>query len=102
MGNTGCLMGSYILAGELARHGNDVDGALKSYNEKMRPIVKDCQQQAFGSVKWLLPSSQIGMWMTRNLLILVAKVSRMMANGGSDGKKDEMKIPEYPELKLDS
>ncbi|KAJ5987721.1 hypothetical protein N7481_002931 [Penicillium waksmanii] len=44
LGTNLCLVGAYVLAGELARQGNDVMGALKRYKEKMRPFIVECQQ----------------------------------------------------------
>ena len=44
MGTAVSLIGSYVLAGELARHGNDVDRALEAYEEVVRRPVNECQK----------------------------------------------------------
>lgn len=44
MGTTVSLIGLYVLAGELARHGNDVYRALKAYEEVVRRPVNECQK----------------------------------------------------------
>ncbi|KAJ5117241.1 hypothetical protein N7448_004181 [Penicillium atrosanguineum] len=101
LGTNLCLMGAYVLAGELARQGNDVVGALKSYDEKMRPFIDDCQQYSPGTLSLFFPSSRLGIWSMLQLLRAVAKMSGLFSRSP---KEDEhwKRIPEYPELKLTS
>jgi 2-polyprenyl-6-methoxyphenol hydroxylase-like FAD-dependent oxidoreductase len=44
MGTTCAMVGAYILAGEIGRHGGDVEAALKSYEQQFRPFVEEMQK----------------------------------------------------------
>ncbi|KAF2184737.1 hypothetical protein K469DRAFT_727200 [Zopfia rhizophila CBS 207.26] len=101
MGTTASLIGSYVPAGELARHGNDVGGALKAYEGIVRRPVGECQKLPFGLPRVFFPSSQLGIWILRNTFWAIStfKIDQMIhwllpeGNGG-------WSIPEYPELNL--
>ncbi|KAI0835618.1 FAD/NAD(P)-binding domain-containing protein [Hypoxylon sp. FL0890] len=102
MGTTGCLIGAYVLAGELARHGGDVNGALKSYEEVARPpIEKECQKLAVESLDTFYPASRLGVWMLQKAAWVVSKIEPLTYRSRSkDGQW--WKVPEYPELNLKS
>lgn len=106
MGTTASLIGSYVLAGELARHGNDVGTALKSYERVVRPPVLECQKMPFGgSLGVFWPSSRLGIWILRNTLWAISsfKIDQMIQRVLPRGKdKGGWTIPEYPELNLRS
>lgn len=99
LGTNLCLLGSYILAGELARQGSDVTGALKSYEEKMRPLIDECQQISSTGLGFAFPSSQLGSWIVHQLIWSVSKLNGLFS---TSQKKDdhEKRIPSYPELNL--
>ncbi|MGI4442968.1 hypothetical protein ACR2VZ_27360, partial [Klebsiella pneumoniae] len=44
MGTTLSLTGAYILAGEISRHGADVQAGLQSYAKVVRPYVTEGQK----------------------------------------------------------
>jgi 2-polyprenyl-6-methoxyphenol hydroxylase-like FAD-dependent oxidoreductase len=92
-------VGAYVLAGELARQGNDVKGALKSYEEKMRPFIDECQQFSSRTMEFLFPSSRLGIWAMHNLIWAVSKVAGLFTQPQRRDNRDE-RLPEYPELKL--
>ncbi|KAI0450223.1 FAD/NAD(P)-binding domain-containing protein [Xylaria acuta] len=104
MGTTLSLTGAYILAGELARHADgDVPAALRAYEERVRPFVREAQKLAPGVPGILYAESAWGVWFVTTIISLVAKLKiidvlfRLMPED-----KGGLKIPEYPELKLDS
>ncbi|KAI1144227.1 FAD/NAD(P)-binding domain-containing protein [Hypoxylon sp. FL0543] len=102
MGMTSCLIGAYVLAGELARHGNDVNSGLKAYEEVARPpIEKECQKLPIESLGVFYPSSKLGVWALRKAAWVVSKVEPLTYRPRS---KDNQwwKVPEYPELNLKS
>lgn len=106
MGTTASLVGSYVLAGELARHSNDVGTALKAYERVLQPLILNYQKMPFGgSLGVFWPSSRLGVWILLNTLWAVSsfKIDQMIQRilpGGKD--KSEWTIPEYSELNLRS
>jgi 2-polyprenyl-6-methoxyphenol hydroxylase-like FAD-dependent oxidoreductase len=107
MGTTLSLVGAYILAGELAKHGDAVDEALKAYHEGMQLPLEKYQRLAGpgGSDTGFYPSSELGikmvnaaLWTVSNLRI--DKLVRWIVEKLPEGK-DEVVLPEYPELSLE-
>lgn len=104
MGTTASLIGAYVLAGELAKHGNDVGMGLKAYEDTMWRPIEECQRLSMGS-QISFPSSQLGVWLARTAFRAVSslRIDRIMKVVRAflpEGKHDEWKIPEYPELNL--
>lgn len=99
LGTNLCLVGAYLLAGELARQGNDINGALKGYEEKMRPFIDECQQISQGTLGFLFPSSRLGVWFMHKLIWTVSKVTGYFPESHKGVSHDEH-LPEYPELNL--
>ncbi|KAJ5294747.1 hypothetical protein PENANT_c014G02833 [Penicillium antarcticum] len=99
LGTNLCLLGSYILAGELARQDGDVTGALNAYEEKMRPLIDECQQISSTGLGLFFPSSQLGSWFVHQLIWAVSKLNGLFP---TSQKKDDhgKRIPSYPELNL--
>ncbi|KAI0379636.1 FAD/NAD(P)-binding domain-containing protein [Hypomontagnella monticulosa] len=100
MGTAGCLVGAYVLAGELARHGNNVPGALKAYEETARPAINEIQELPIKSLGIFFPSSQLGIWILRNVMWAVSKIEPLTRR--SQKESQGWKLPEYPELNLTS
>lgn len=98
LGTNLCLLGSYILAGELARHNHNLDEALKNYDAKMKPFIEECQQIS-SSLNILFPSSHLGVWLTEKLIWVFSKLNKFHPVFLSS--KDNIDhIPSYPELNL--
>ena len=100
LGTNLCLVGAYVLAGELARQGNDIAGALKAYEEKMRPFINDCQRFSSTTFGFFFPSSQLGIWSMHRILWAVSKINDIFPHSQQDDHWKD--IPEYPELNLAS
>ncbi|KAK5125160.1 hypothetical protein LTR85_000836 [Meristemomyces frigidus] len=104
-GTTLALVGGYLLAGEVGcRHKGDLAAGLAAYDERMRPIVKEMQQQPPG-IPWVMaPQTRFGIRL-RNWLIAVvcwvmaSRLSSMFAWVGqllgSAFGKDTYGLPEY-------
>lgn len=125
MGTETCLVGAYVLAGELARRGGPGGGgiaaALRAYEALVRPAVEDMQALP-GLASWVFPSSAWGVCVMTWLVWVAAKIEQIMYKPqaeGSLGEKEKGKgkektqerpgmgklgfgIPDYPELNLES
>ncbi|KUL90358.1 hypothetical protein ZTR_02055 [Talaromyces verruculosus] len=102
LGTNLCLVGSYILAGELARHGrSNISAALRSYDEKMRPFIDECQSISPTTLSLFFPSSRLGIWAMHSLAWAVASFSERFWQGQEKLKDHHAeKLPMYPELNL--
>ncbi|KAF2500679.1 FAD/NAD(P)-binding domain-containing protein [Lophium mytilinum] len=103
LGTTLSITGAYLLAGELARHGNDVPRALEAYDKVARPLIDECQHLPSALVGAFLPSSRLGVWMFRNTMWAFStfKINEMMHRVfPEDTGKAGWKVPDYPELNL--
>ncbi|OTB10833.1 hypothetical protein K445DRAFT_78015 [Daldinia sp. EC12] len=97
MGVTGCLIGAYVLAGELARHKNDVPSALKEYNRVVRPGIDEIQKLPTELMGAFFPSSKLGVWILQNVLWAVSKIEPLTYRPKPEGDY-VWRLPEYPEL----
>lgn len=98
LGTNLCLVGAYVLAGELARHTGNVEQALKNYDKTMRPIVDENQKMPI-SMNHFFPSSRIGIWAMNQVLWVASKLVNLVPQSDkSDGH--ETSLPDYPELNL--
>ncbi|KAI1497819.1 monooxygenase [Biscogniauxia marginata] len=103
IGTTLSLTGAYVLAGELARHGDDVEAALQSYQTVLRPFIIEAQKLLPGVPDILYPKTAWGVWI---LTIIISVVSWLgidkWANQLMPENKGGLEIPEYPELNMES
>lgn len=78
-GTTASLIGSYVLAGELSRHGNDIDAALNAYEEILRDPINEYQKLPDAAKGFRSPSSQLGVWLLRKVLRVIysLKIDRL-------------------------
>lgn len=102
LGTNLCLVGSYILAGELARHGsNNVSAALRSYGERMQPFIDECQNISPRTLSLFFPSSRLGIWVIHYLAWAVARLSQRFWQGQEELTDHHAeRLPKYPELNL--
>ena len=101
------LVGAYVLAGELARHGGkDVTGAMEAYEKTMRDPIAELQggpATERTALRVFLPSSQLEIWLLRTIVWAVSKFKIVeMAQWLMPEGKGRWKIPEYRELNLTS
>lgn len=102
LGTTASLVGAYVLAGELARHGDDVAAALEAYGETLKPFVTNAQKLAPGAPGLLYPKSW---WGVKLLYTFISGVSILQLDKLftflTPTQTAGWQIPEYPELNLD-
>ncbi|OTA89516.1 hypothetical protein M434DRAFT_79276 [Hypoxylon sp. CO27-5] len=101
MGTTVSLIGSWVLAGELARHKGDVPTALEAYDANVRPYIDEAQKLMLG-VPWVMTiDSSWGVFLIRLLLSFFSFIRLdkiLFAILPED--KGGIKIPEYPETNM--
>ncbi|KAH9997386.1 FAD/NAD(P)-binding domain-containing protein [Xylariaceae sp. FL0662B] len=101
LGTTLSLVGAYILAGELARHDNDVPAALNAYDISLRPYVDKAQKLLPGQPGLLMIKSGWGVSALHLIASILSKLKvDKIVNQIMPENKGGLKIPEYPELKL--
>ncbi|KAI1141463.1 FAD/NAD(P)-binding domain-containing protein [Hypoxylon sp. FL0543] len=98
MGTTVSLVGAWVLAGELARHGGDVRAALAAYDANVRPYIVAAQKLVFG-IPWGMTIESTWAVVLVRLFIAFLSLIRidkiLFAILPED--KGGIKIPEYPE-----
>ncbi|KAI1341802.1 hypothetical protein F5Y15DRAFT_430995 [Xylariaceae sp. FL0016] len=103
MGTTASLVGAYVLAGELARHGDNIELALQSHERVLQPFIDAAQKSPLGAPDVLYPKSDWGIWFLQTLLGVVTKLKiDQIANRLLPEDKGGWQVPEYPELNLES
>lgn len=96
------VYGAYVLAGELASAGGDLDAAFGAYEREMAALVRNCRAFARGTAKTLIPSSRLGVWAlvrgAQLLSVLPAAVNRWIAGRNSSGVRlyDSAVGKDYP------
>lgn len=65
-GSSAAIVGAYVLAGELARSGDDHASAFRRYDRALRYFIDLNQKLAESNAKWFAPSSGMQIWF-RNL-----------------------------------
>jgi 2-polyprenyl-6-methoxyphenol hydroxylase-like FAD-dependent oxidoreductase len=103
MGTTLSLIGSYILAGELAKHGDNVDAALQGYHELMQRPLEKYQTLLLGNNFY--PSSALGITVANHVLWMLSSLGIdkvvQWVGGMLPKSKDGWELPVYPQLSLD-
>ncbi|KAI1341068.1 monooxygenase [Xylariaceae sp. FL0016] len=101
MGTTLALTGAYVLAGELARHGDDVPAALENYGKVLRPYITEAQKLIPGAPGIVFPETSWGVSLTLGVLSWITwlKIDQLFTRFAPEDKGG-LAIPEYPELNL--
>lgn len=101
-GTSLAMAGAYILAGEISRNKGDLAAGLKSYEERMRPIIDDLQVVPKGILSAMAPQTAWGIWFRNQVFKFIcwsmkfkglfAWASKFLASsfGG-----DKYNIPDY-------
>ncbi|CAG1968361.1 hypothetical protein FGSG_03370 [Fusarium graminearum PH-1] len=98
-GTSLALAGAYILAGELQKHGKDIEAGLQSYEQQMRPLINKMQPIPPLVPTIMAPQTAWGIWLRNNIFWLIAQsgligfAQRFIAAGFGDAK--EFPVPEY-------
>ncbi|CZT08173.1 related to salicylate 1-monooxygenase [Rhynchosporium graminicola] len=73
MGTSCAIVGAYLLAGEIAKHGMDYEKAFLGYEEKLRPYVTKAQKLPPGAPGIINPQTQWGIAILRGLVGVVSR-----------------------------
>ncbi|KAI9698828.1 MAG: hypothetical protein M1820_007335 [Bogoriella megaspora] len=97
MGTTCALVGAYVLAGEICKHGKDYRSAFREYDRIMRPFVERAQKLPPGGPKLLNPETSWGISLLNTTLGVftqsgLAKLFEKFAGSSADS----MELPNYP------
>lgn len=98
MGTSIALIGAYVLAGEIARHEQDILQALKVYETTLRPFVEDTQDLPSGVPGLFYPESGWGIKLMYGLLgfasaIKLNKAAEYLVSRG----RHKWQLPATPE-----
>lgn len=102
-GTSLAMAGAYVLAGEISKHGQDIEGGLKAYQERMQPIIKDMHVIPSGVLSFLAPQTSWGI-VVRNLIFFAvcwaSKFAFLLgwlgsAWGAAGFGKDKYDLPDY-------
>ena len=103
MGTTCSLVGVYVLAGELARNGDDVPAALRAYEGLMRPFVVEAQKLFPGFPSAMVPKTNFGITVIHLVMGFITKLKiDKLLNRFLPEQNGGWIPPDYPELKFDS
>lgn len=96
MGTTCALVGSYILAGELVKHGENIDMALLDYGKVARPFIQEAQKLPPGMPRWWFRKTELGVRIMHHLLAVVTRfrIDRFLFQLLPEAKGG-LEIPEY-------
>lgn len=102
MGTTLSSVGAYILAGELAKHGDNVEAALQGYEEMLKEPIEKYQKFPSLANSILYPSSAFGIRMLHFVFCIVSvfridKLLRWLSQFFPE-EKDDYDLPKYPGL----
>jgi len=88
------LAEAYVLAGELERAKGDHVQAFRTYEELLRPFLKDKQKAAESFASSVVPETRFGMWI-RNQATKIMRLPKMteMLMGGT--MRDDFDLPDY-------
>ncbi|CAI7626051.1 unnamed protein product [Penicillium crustosum] len=100
LGTTASLVGAYVLAGELARHRDNVGAALESYETVLRPYVEKVQQ--LPPMNLAIFRSKLGLNISYFALAILSKLKiDSLVKVLMKDEKETWQLPQYPELELE-
>ena len=85
---------AYVLAGELARAGNDVPAALAAYEDRLKPFLERKQKAARSTATSFAPKTAFGIWL-RNLVVNLMDLPFVADWAFGGAVKDDFELPEY-------
>lgn len=88
------LAEAYVLAGEIQRHGSDLESALRGYQARMKPYASRKQRYAEGLVPSFVPNTALGV-QARDFATLLMRLPAFPRLLMGRYFRDAMKLPEY-------
>jgi 2-polyprenyl-6-methoxyphenol hydroxylase-like FAD-dependent oxidoreductase len=98
-GTTGCLVGAYVLAGEINRSSDDLSKAFEQYDTTLRPFVDEIQKIVPFFMRRSLPDTQWGIAILHFIVGLICwlRIPEFISRFSPDDTGG-WKLPDYPEL----
>ncbi|MCJ1312533.1 hypothetical protein MMC25_006207 [Agyrium rufum] len=99
MGTTSALAGTYVLAGEISKHPDDLELAFANYERILRPFVEEIQKLPMWILRVMLPESQFGISVLYFVLgcISYLRITELVARFSRE-EKGGWELPDYPLL----
>ncbi|KFA49329.1 hypothetical protein S40293_04141 [Stachybotrys chartarum IBT 40293] len=99
MATTACLVGAYVLAGEISQSSANLPQALKNYETTLRPFVKETQKVSPRLIRWTIPQTRWGIGMLHFILRTLCWLRLPgLTTRVSLEDKCRWKLPDYPGL----
>ncbi|NML67508.1 FAD-binding monooxygenase [Hymenobacter sp. RP-2-7] len=96
VGTTEAIVGSYVLAGELHRHGPDYPAAFAAYEQRLRPYVEKGQDVSKTTPRIFNPQSRLGLVLLRTVLhISAAPGIRQLTTLLASPPTGDIELPDY-------
>lgn len=98
-GTSLAIAGGYILAGEVGKHKGDLAAGLKSYENRMRPIIDDMQKipPLFPGI--MAPQTACGIWLRNHIFAFVtwSRIVEFVQKyfAGAFASTERYTIPDY-------
>ncbi|KAH8901304.1 FAD/NAD(P)-binding domain-containing protein [Thozetella sp. PMI_491] len=103
LGTTLSLVGAYVLAGELARNGDDVATALACYEKELRPFVEEAQILIRMPISISFMGSRLGLVICYFVAAFLSMIKiDKLTSAFSGPVKETWGLPDYPELDLEA
>ncbi|MFF0587197.1 FAD-dependent oxidoreductase [Streptomyces sp. NPDC003781] len=99
MGTSGGLVGAYVLAGELNRHGHDLPTALANYDTVLRPFVDRIQAEVKPRLLRLaMPRSRRAVDVLHAVAALACRlhVPELVARHAKEDRGGDWRLPDVP------
>jgi 2-polyprenyl-6-methoxyphenol hydroxylase-like FAD-dependent oxidoreductase len=96
LGTSTALVGAYVLAGELARAGNDHRHAFADYEEVMRPYIAQAQELPPGGVNGFVPRTRLGIALRTRAIRWMNRWPLRNLMAAQFGKSDAIELPAPP------
>ncbi|KAJ8122316.1 hypothetical protein ONZ43_g1459 [Nemania bipapillata] len=99
VGTSLAMAGAYVLAGEIAEHGDDIAAGLQGYEQRMRPLINELGQMPRFVTTFMAPQTAWGIWLRNNIFGFVLwtgildYIQKFMGSGFQKTNKDL--LPNY-------
>lgn len=99
MGTSLAILGSYVLAGELANNATPAE-AFTAYEQKLRPFVEEIQKVPSFVPGIMHPQSNLGRRLLQAVFWTLSQVVKLpgLRNSNNRAFQEDFPIPKYPQF----
>jgi 2-polyprenyl-6-methoxyphenol hydroxylase-like FAD-dependent oxidoreductase len=98
-GTTLAMAGAYLLAGEVAKHKDDIEAGLRAYEDQMKPLINDLQKIPPGVPAIFCPQTTWGLWLRNHIFAFICWcgiIDFAQRNfGAAFASAEKYKLPDY-------